>query len=82
VTQIVALPLGGRIKMDPWNDKLEMLKAKPSGAMAEREKMPFEVTPFMLYLTRQVNNTSTSKAPASGAISADSKPIAEKTPQQ
>ena len=81
-TQIVALPLGGRIKMDPWNDKLEMLKAKPSGAMAEREKMPFEVTPFMLYLTRQVNNTSTSKAPASGAISADSKPIAEKTPQQ
>jgi len=81
-TQIVALPLGGRIKMDPWNDKLEMLKAKPSGAMAEREKMPFEVTPFMLYLTRQVNNTSTSKAPAFGAISADSKPIAEKTPQQ
>ena len=81
-TQIVALPLGGLIKMDPWNDKLEMLKAKPSGAMAEREKMPFEVTPFMLYLTRQVNNTSTSKAPASGAISADSKPIAEKTPQQ
>ena len=81
-TQIVALPLGGRIKMDPWNDKLEMLKAKPTGAVAEREKMPFEVTPFMLYLTRQVNNTSTSKAPAFGAISADSKPIAEKTPQQ
>ena len=81
-TQIVALPLGGRIKMDPWNDRLEMLKAKPTGAVAEREKMPFEVTPFMLYLTRQVNNTSTSKAPAFGAISADSKPIAEKTPQQ
>jgi hypothetical protein len=81
-TQIVALPLGGRIKMDPWNDKLEMLKAKPTGAVAEREKMPFEVTPFMLYLTRQVNNTSTSKVPASGAISADSKPIADKAPQQ
>src|ERR1019366_8104128 len=39
-TQIVALPLGGRIKMDPWSDKLEMLKAKPTGAIAEREKMP------------------------------------------
>src|SRR5712672_1271779 len=51
-TQIVALPLGGRIKMDPWGDKLEMLKSKPAGAVAEREKMPFEVTPFMLYLTR------------------------------
>ena len=81
-TQIVALPLGGRIKMDPWNDKLEMLKAKPSGAMAEREKMPFEVTPFMLYLTRQSNNPTTSGVPASGAISADSKPIADKAPQQ
>ncbi len=81
-TQIVALPLGGRIKMDPWNDKLEMLKAKPVGAVAEREKMPFEVTPFMLYLTRQINNTTTSTAPGSGAISADSKPIAEKAPQR
>jgi hypothetical protein len=78
-TQIVALPLGGRIKMDPWNDKLEMLKAKPVGSVAEREKMPFEVTPFMLYLTRQINNTS---AVAPGAISADSKPLAGKTPQR
>src|ERR1019366_4029323 len=43
-TQIVALPLGGRIKMDPWSDKLEMLKAKSAGSIAEREKMPFEVT--------------------------------------
>src|SRR6202790_4840353 len=77
-TQIVALPLGGRIKMDPWNDKLEMLKAKPSGAMAEREKMPFEVTPFMLYLTRQVNN-STAAIP--GAVSANSKSLADPAPQ-
>jgi hypothetical protein len=77
-TQIVALPLGGRIKMDPWGDKLEMLKSKPAGAVAEREKMPFEVTPFMLYLTRQVNNSSA----AVPVPSADSKSLAEKTPQQ
>src|SRR6266436_2919376 len=70
-TQIVALPLGGRIKMDPWGDKLEMLKSKPAGAVAEREKMPFEVTPFMLYLTREVNNSSST---VPGAVSADSKP--------
>ena len=77
-TQIVALPLGGRIKMDPWGDKLEMLKAKPAGAMAEREKMPFEVTPFMLYLTREINNT-TSTIP--GAVSANSKEaVVEKVP--
>ena len=50
--KIAALPIGGRIKMDPWNDKLEMIKSKPIGTIAEREKMPFEVTPFMPYLTR------------------------------
>ena len=51
--QIAALPLGGRIKLDPWSDRLEMLKSKPPGSISEREKMPFEVTPFMPYLTRQ-----------------------------
>ncbi len=51
--QIVALPLGGRVKLDPWDDKLEMLKSKPVGSISEREKMPFEVTPFMPYLVRQ-----------------------------
>jgi Peptidase family M48 len=77
--QIVALPLGGRIKMDPWSDKLDMLKAKPAGTVAEREKMPFEVTPFMLYLTREVN-TNSGIVPA--GVSADSKEAAEKAPQR
>jgi hypothetical protein len=49
---IAALPIGGRVKLDPWNDKLELIKSKPVGTIAEREKMPFEVTPFMPYLTR------------------------------
>ena len=49
---IVALPLGGRVKLDPWNDNLALLKAQTVGVVAEREKMPFEVTPFVLYLTR------------------------------
>jgi hypothetical protein len=49
---IVALPIGGRVKVDPWNDKLDLIKNKPVGAVAEREKMPFEVTPFMPYLMR------------------------------
>jgi hypothetical protein len=49
---IAALPIGGRVKIDPWNDKLELIKSKPVGTVAEREKMPFEVTPFMPYLTR------------------------------
>ncbi len=78
-SQIVALPLGGRIKMDPWSDKIEMLKSKPVGAVAEREKMPFEVTPFILYLTREINTNSSSSVP--GAVSADSKSLADTAPQ-
>jgi hypothetical protein len=50
--QIAALPIGGRIKIEPWNDHLQLLKSKPAGTVAEAEKMPFEVTPFFLYLTR------------------------------
>jgi peptidase M48-like protein len=49
---LAALPLGGRIKMDPWDDELSMLKAKPVSIVADREKMPFEITPFVIYLTR------------------------------
>ncbi len=47
-----ALPLGGRLKFDPWDDQVQLLKSKPVGMVTEREKMPFEITPFILYLTR------------------------------
>ncbi len=50
--QIAALPLGGRIKLDPWSNKIELQKAKPVAVRSAREKMPFEVTPFFPYLTR------------------------------
>jgi hypothetical protein len=52
-----------------------MLKAKPVGTVAEREKMPFEVTPFMLYLTREVNANSSAAMP-SGPTTADTKAVA------
>jgi hypothetical protein len=50
--QIAALPLGGRIKLDPWTDQVEMAKAKPVALTSAKEKMPFELTPFFPYLTR------------------------------
>jgi hypothetical protein len=53
--QVVAMPLGGRVKMDPWDDTLDMLKSKPLGTLTEHDKMPFEVTPFVIYLTRVVS---------------------------
>ena len=67
--KIAALPIGGRVKMDPWNDKLELIKSKPVGTVAEREKMPFEVTPFMPYLIRF------GAEPVKPTAAADAKPV-------
>jgi hypothetical protein len=49
---LAALPIGRRVKLDPWFDKLDLLNSKPMGTNAEPDKMPFEVTAFMPYLTR------------------------------
>ena len=50
--QIAALPLGGRIKLDPWSNHIELVKTKPVAILSPQEKMPFEVTPFFPYLIR------------------------------
>ena len=72
---IAALPLGGRIKIEPWNNHLQMLKSKPVGTVAESEKMQFEVTPFVLYLTRQRDHSLTEAPDAISARSdSDTKP--------
>src|SRR6266849_394298 len=78
---IAALPIGGRVKLDPWFDVLELIKSKPIGTVAEREKMPFEVTPFMPYLTRYNTeakpisaSSPDTKARETAASAADSKP--------
>jgi len=55
--QIAALPLGGRIKVDPWTDQVELSKAKPVALTSSKEKMEFEITPFFPYLTRASNGT-------------------------
>jgi hypothetical protein len=50
VDQIAALPLGSRIVVDPWSDRIEMLKSKKPRPVSASEKKPFEVTPFFPYL--------------------------------
>ncbi len=67
---IAALPLGGRIKVEPWNNQLQMLKSKPAGGLAKDEKMAFEVTPFFLYLTRQGSN-SAKEVPSAVSVKSD-----------
>ncbi len=60
--QIAALPLGGRIKLDPWGDRVEMVKAAPVTITSVRDKMPFEVTPFFPRLTRLGTTADTTTA--------------------
>jgi len=62
IDQIAALPLGGRVKVDPWNNQLELIKTKPVAVASAAEKMPFEVTPFFPFLTR-LGNASDKAAP-------------------
>ena len=56
--QLAALPLGGRIKVDPWSDRVELSKAKPVALTSAREKMEFEIAPFFPYLTRLSNGNA------------------------
>lgn len=51
VDQIAALPIGSRIKLDPWSDHIAMMNLQPVALMSPQEKMPFEVTPFFPYLS-------------------------------
>jgi hypothetical protein len=50
--QLAASPLGSRIKVDPWSDRIEMLKSSPAPPPSAAEKIPFEVSPFFPHLKR------------------------------
>jgi hypothetical protein len=69
--QVAALPLGGRVKINPWDDKAEMVKTAPVAITSARDKMPFEVTPFYPRLARYGASTTPS-APATAAANAPS----------
>ncbi len=81
VTQVAALPLGGRIKVDPWNNRIQISTSKPVALLSAHEKMPLEVTPIYPHLTRLALQTETPKetpkpleaapstdAPAAGSV--------------
>jgi hypothetical protein len=57
--QIAALPLGGRVKMNGWDDHVELIKSQPVALTSARDKQPFEVTPFFPHLSR-IDSGSTS----------------------
>jgi len=68
--QIAALPMGGRVKLNPWDDHVELIKTAPVAITSARDKMPFEVTPFFPRLTRY--NNAGAVSPTSAANTAPS----------
>ena len=63
VNQIAALPLGSRIKLDIWDDHVEMNKSKPVPLLSARDKMAFEVTPMIPHLARYSDAQVANAAP-------------------
>jgi len=65
LTQVAALPLNSRLKIDPWDDKVAQLNVKPAPLLTARDKMPFQVTPIYFRLQRyQPPATASATAPA------------------
>jgi len=56
--QVAALPMGSRLKLDPWSADVTLMKSRPISLLSARDKMPFEVTPLVPYLTRYVESSS------------------------
>ena len=77
--QIAALPLGGRLKVDPWSDQVDLSKAKQVTLTSAREKMEFGITPFFPHLSRLSNSpekvalTTTTAQPGDAGQPAEAK---------
>ena len=48
--QVSALPLGARLIVDPWSDRLELIRTSAVPLASPREKLPLLVTPLMPYI--------------------------------
>jgi hypothetical protein len=67
VKQIAALPLGGRVRVDPWTARAELMPTSRVTLVSAREKMPFQVTPLMPYLSRMDGKGEPAPATAAAA---------------
>jgi len=52
VSQIAALPLGGRLLVDAWDGSVTLQTPQAIPLLSAREKMPLQLTPFYPYLER------------------------------
>ena len=51
-TQLAALPIGARIRMDAWTNQIVFMKTASVPLISAGEKLPLEIAPFRPYLTR------------------------------
>ena len=72
--QIAALPLGSRVQLDPWSNQLHLMKTRNVPLLTAKEKMPFQLTPFMLHLRREEKPDGSPAQPTNAAVAATAKP--------
>jgi hypothetical protein len=66
LTQIAALPLGGRVRLDPWSGRVDLMKSEAVALVSAREKLPLQVTPLMPYLARHGSSIGPATARGTG----------------
>jgi hypothetical protein len=78
--QIAALPLGGRVKLNAWDDHVELIKGAPVAITSVRDKMPFEVTPFFPRLARYTSGGTTDASASTTAAANTAAPTTAAAP--
>jgi hypothetical protein len=59
--QLGALPMGSRIKINSWDDSVTLIESHQVGPISPREKIPFEITPIDLHLTRYAETSASTQ---------------------
>jgi hypothetical protein len=67
LTQVAALPLNSRLKIDPWDDRVSIETIKPAPLLSASDKMPLEIAPVYYRLHRYQNPAQTATAAAAPA---------------
>jgi hypothetical protein len=45
--------------VDPWTNRITLMPAKPVALLSPRDKLPFEITPFVIPLSRAETRVET-----------------------
>lgn len=67
LSQIAALPLGSHLKVDAWDDRVLQLNVRPVALLNAADKLPFELTPVFLRLTRHTETPAAAPNATQGA---------------